>query len=148
MRRNRPLFLVVLLTLLAVIVWLQPAWWGYLIERSVYEGRQATFGEVVTEHRYPFWGEPTEARIRVTWTGSTGMRESLSDPKGFTVWDEGGVLIAQDEGVLGGPEMFQGPPWRRGMTDMNGPDAPWVRAGLALDEWWAALSESRKIGLE
>ena len=43
-----------------------------------------------------------------------------------------------------GGEIRTTPPWLWGETDQTEPTAPWLLAGMTVDEWWDSLPDDRK----
>ena len=84
---------------------------------------------------------------RAVWNTDTGRlvedRRFLSDSTWrATHWRvDGSVWFQESRPNRNGERLNDGPDWWWPVRSQREPSAPWIQAGMPLDDWWALVSE-------
>ena len=126
-----------LLSLLAVGFLFEEALVRFALERRAWFSLTTPNGDPVyilgSVHRF----DGSQRGHHVGWYAATGHKYSDGDLTRHegTIWRPDGTVLMQYSSEWG---VLEHPPWHWGVSDECEPGAPWVRAGMDVDDWWAA----------
>ena len=127
MTQRRIAILFVLLSFFGLGAWQRQALWLLATTKLVYLRSEKT-----VERRRVKRSDDAKCVDSESWWCETGMMSSRLHGVGFTTWAPDGKVAVQ---WYPGHTSIK-PPWRWGVSDQADPTAPWVIAGMSVDEWW------------
>ena len=150
-KTRRLAVLALLVALAGVGVWQGRDLWFWATTKPVYsrytdeiDGKRVPSVWLARVHRCrKSDGRRPSLVSKVVWYEETGLKwiEKLgSSERDCTYWGIDGAVYAQR---LAG-DIRREPPWFWGVPHQAEPSAPWVAAGLSVDEWWARIPDDMK----